>query len=230
MTGRPMLGDRLVGLVHVMGDGRVGHAEADPLHGHLEPLAVLRRGDRLGVGTDQLDLVLVEDAGLDQLHRQVQGGLPAEGGQHRVRTLPLDDPGQDLEVERLDVGGVGEVGVGHDRGRVRVGQDQPVALVAQHPTGLGARVVELAGLADDDRAGPDQQDGLDVVAAGHYCWSMRSAKRSNRYAASWGPGAASGWYWTLKAGTSRLARPSITPSLRFTWVTSAACSEPSATA
>ena len=55
-------------------------------------------------------------------------------------------------VERLDVGRVGELRVGHDRRRVRVGEDHPVALLAQHAAGLGAGVVELAGLPDDDRA------------------------------------------------------------------------------
>ena len=106
---------------------------------------------------------------VDQLHGQVERGLAAQGGQQGVGVLALDDLGQHLEVERLDVGGVGEVGVGHDGGRVGVGQDDPVALLAQHPAGLGARVVELAGLADDDGAGPDQQDRLDVgrgVASG----------------------------------------------------------------
>ena len=43
-------------------------------------------------------------------------------------------------------------------------------------------------------------------------------------------GPASGWYCTLKAGTSRQRMPSTTPSFRLTWVTSARDSEPSATA
>ena len=40
---------------------------------------------------------------------------------------------------------------------------------------LGAGVVELAGLADDDRAGADDQDAGDVGAAGHQArpsWSV----------------------------------------------------------
>ena len=41
---------------------------------------------------------------------------------------------------------------------------------------------------------------------------------------------ASGWYCTPKAGTSRQHRPSITPSFRLTWVTSARSIEPSTTA
>jgi hypothetical protein len=43
-----------------------------------------------------------------------------------------------------------------------------VTLVAQGLAGLGAGVVELAGLADDDRAGADDEDGLEVSALWHF--------------------------------------------------------------
>src|SRR3954451_21006908 len=39
-----------------------------------------------------------------------------------------------------------------------------------------------------------------------------SRKRSNRCRASWGPGPASGWYWTVEAGTSLSTRPSTVRS------------------
>ncbi len=46
-----------------------------------------------------------------------------------------------------------------------------------------------------------------------------------------GPGPASGWYCTENAGTSAQTKPSMTPSLRFTWLTSAWSSRvPGATA
>ena len=124
----------------------------------LERLAVLGGGDGVGLGPDQLHPVAVEHPGPGQLHGQVERRLAAQGGQQGVGPLPLDDPLQHLGVEGLDVGGVGQLGVGHDRGRVRVGQDHPVALGPQHPAGLGAGVVELAGLADDDGARADDQD------------------------------------------------------------------------
>ena len=60
--------------------------------------------------------------------------------------------------DRLDVGVVGELRVGHDRRRVGVDQADLQPFGAQHPAGLGARVVELAGLSDDDRPGADHQD------------------------------------------------------------------------
>ena len=69
--------------------------------------------------------------------------------------------------DRLDVGRVGEVGVGHDRRRVGVHEDDAHTLLAQHAARLRARVVELARLADDDRARPDDEDALDVVALWH---------------------------------------------------------------
>ena len=103
-----------------------------------------------------------------QVDRGVERRLPAERRQDRVGLLLRDDRLDDLPRDRLDVGRVGEVGVGHDRRRVRVHEDDAHALLAQHAARLGARVVELARLADDDRAGADDEDALDVVALGHY--------------------------------------------------------------
>ena len=76
-----------------------------------------------------------------------------------------DDLLDELRRQRLDVGGVGDLGVGHDRRRVAVDQADPQALGLEHPAGLGAGVVELAGLADDDRPGADDQHVLDVGRA-----------------------------------------------------------------
>ena len=118
--------------------------------------------------------------------RGVQRGLPAHGRQQGVRRLGGDDPCHDLGRDRLDVGGVGELGVGHDRRRVRVHQDHPVALVLERLAGLRARIVELAGLADHDGAGPDHHDRGDVAAAGHRAAAGRqpidATKRAKRCA------------------------------------------------
>jgi len=153
--------------VHRVADdraSRLGPATGDD---PLELLAVLAELDRLDVGSDERAVVALQHPALVQGHRAVERRLAAEGGQHRVRALLGDDRLDDLGSDRLDVGRVGELRVGHDRRRVGVDQDDADPFVAQHATRLGAGVVELAGLPNDDRAGPDDQDARDVFAPRH---------------------------------------------------------------
>ena len=151
-----------------MSDSRLRDGETDLDHCVLEPFPVLRRRDRLGVGADELrspgDTHL---AALVQGHREVQPRLAAEGCEHRIGTLPLQDLAEEVGGERFDVRAIGEVRVRHDRRRIRVRKNHAVALTAQHPTGLGSGIVEFAGLTDHDRARPDDEDGLNVVTARH---------------------------------------------------------------
>src|SRR5205085_1448210 len=49
-----------------------------------------------------------------------------------------------------------------DRGRVRVDDDRPEPVLAQHLQRLAPGVVELARLPDHDRAGADQADRLEI--------------------------------------------------------------------
>jgi hypothetical protein len=79
----------------------------------------------------------------------------------------LDDLGDHLRRDRLDIGRVGQIRIGHDRRRIGIDQDDPIALGLQRLAGLRAGIIELAGLADDDRAGADDQDRFDVGAFGH---------------------------------------------------------------
>jgi len=176
---------RQLGLLHGLGKHAARHAQADLLHGRTELEAVLGAMDGLLVGADHLDLPEVEHPGALELHGQVERRLASERGQKRVRALDLDDARQRREVERLDVGARRERRVGHDRRRVAVDEHDLVALVEQHLAGLRARVVELAGLADDDGPGADDEDLVEVVAARHQApaflkRAISSRKRSNR--------------------------------------------------
>ena len=143
------------------------HVEADLAHRVLEQLAVFGDLDRVDRRADQLDAVLLEHAVLGELDREVERRLAADGRQQRVRPLALDDRGEHFRRQRLDVGAVGELRVGHDRRRVAVDEDDLEPFGAQRLARLRAGVVELAGLPDDDRAGADDEDALDVGAFGH---------------------------------------------------------------
>ena len=67
----------------------------------------------------------------------------------------------------LDVGAVGKLRVGHDGGRIGVDEDDAVAFLPEGLAGLRAGIIELARLADDDRAGADDEDAVNVGALGH---------------------------------------------------------------
>ncbi len=160
-------GGDLLRLLDAEGRRALRHVDAQALHRFLEDDAVLALLDGVGLDADDAHAVFGQHAGLGELRGEVQAGLAAEVGQQGVGPLLLDDLGQRLHGERLDVGHVRHAGIGHDRGRVGVHQHDLVAERAQGLAGLGAGIVELAGLADHDRAGADDQDFLDVISSGH---------------------------------------------------------------
>src|SRR5262249_47206910 len=86
--------------------------------------------------------------------------------------LVFEDFFDGFRGNRLDVSRVGEFRVGHDGGGIAVDQDDTIALFPERAAGLDAGIVEFAALADDDGAGADDQDRVDVSALGH------STKRS----------------------------------------------------
>ena len=144
----------------------------------LELLAILPRLDRFDIGADELDVVALENTRCVQRHRAVERRLPAERGQQRVRALFGDDLLDVLRSDRLDVGRVGELGVGHDRRRVAVDQHHAKALGLEHAARLSARVVELARLPDDDRPRADHHDRAKIFTTRHE--TPPSGRRSGR--------------------------------------------------
>ena len=145
-------------------DARLWRLDAELLHRLLEDLAVFAALDRVEVDADHLHAVPVEDALLRKLHRQVEARLSAEVRQNRIGTLLRDDLLKSRLVEGLDVGRVGHHGVGHDRRRVGVHQDDLVAAGAERLAGLCAGIVEFARLPDHDRARADDENLVNVVA------------------------------------------------------------------
>ena len=143
------------------------HRDAELVHGLLEDDAVLAALDRIEVDADDLNIVFIENAVVLQRNREVQRGLPAEIRQQRVRTLLRDDLLDAVDGQRFDVGVIRHAGIGHDRGRVRVGQHHLVAEPAQRLARLGSGVIEFARLPDDDRPRADDQHLLDVFPLCH---------------------------------------------------------------
>ena len=179
------LGDGL-GVCHAVGIARARDLQANLGHGLVKELAVLAALDGGQVAADHLDAVLVERTVFRQLDGGVQTGLAAQRGQQRVRALFLDYALDKLGSDGLDIGAVGQARVGHDGRRVGVDQDDLKAILLEHLAGLGAGVVELAGLADDDGARTNDEDTLDVSTFRHV--SSPRSQRSRTQQSSSQPG------------------------------------------
>ena len=163
------------------------HGDAEHIHGLLEFDAVFAALDRVEVDADDLDVVLVEDAGVLEGDREVERGLSAEVGQQGVGPFAFDDLFDAVDGQGFDVGVVGHAGVGHDGGGVGVGQHHFVPLFAERLARLGSGVVEFTCLPDDDRSGTDNQDLFHIFPLRHKtylsCLFQRwrvSARRTSR--------------------------------------------------
>ena len=156
-----------------MRDAGTRNIEADAQHRFLEKLAIFALGDGLRVGADQFHVMPSERAVAIQFHRGVERGLAAHRRQNRVRFFPFENRFDHLRRDRLDVGAIGEFRIGHDRGRIRIHEDDLVAFLAQRLAGLHAGIIKFAALPDDDRAGADKQNFLELIVPRH----RRSAHR-----------------------------------------------------
>ena len=155
------------GLLHGGGDPRWTHRHTDAFHGPLEQVAVFGLLNGRQVGADQFNAVALQGAVLGQAHGQVQGGLSAHGGQQGVRLFDFNDAPDHIGGQRLDVGPIRHVWIGHDRSRVGIHQHHLKAISPQGFAGLGAGIIKFAGLADHNRPRSQQQDAAKVRATGH---------------------------------------------------------------
>ena len=147
------------------GDDRL----VDLLHRVLEQLTILRLVDRGRIGAEQFDAVLLEESLGDQLHRDVQAGLSAQCREDGVRALLFDDLLDTRNRHRLDVDLVGHRLVRHDSCRVGVHQNNLESLFPQCTACLRSCVVKLRRLSDDDRAGAEYHNFVNIFAKRHYC-------------------------------------------------------------
>ena len=157
-------------LAHVVRNAALRHVQADAKADVLELGAVLGPVDDLPSRADHLDAELGQRAVVRHGHGRVQARLPAERRQQGVGTFLFDDLRDGVGGYRLDIRAVGELRIGHDGRRVGVDQDDSIPLLAQGLAGLRAGIIELAALADNDRTGPDEHDGLQVIPSWHIPW------------------------------------------------------------
>ena len=158
--------------------GRHGHADlSQPLAEQLTVLGIL---DALDGRSQYLNPVLAQDACPLQCDAAVQGRLAPEGQEDGIGLLPGHHPGNEGGGNGKEVHPVRHPFGGLDGGDVRVDEHRGDALLLEGLEGLGARVVELAGLANAQRSRAQDQHLPRVMAARHVKTSPLPARRSGR--------------------------------------------------
>ena len=146
---------------------------ADLFHGIFEFLTVLGFADRLRRRTDKAHIMLFQEAFFLQLHGKIKSRLSSEGRKHAVGFLLHDQLLYHLNGKGFDINSVGNIFIRHDRSRIGIQKNNLDALLFQRTAGLGSRIVEFRRLADDDRAGTDHKNFMDIFISRH-CSSLPS--------------------------------------------------------
>ncbi len=97
----------------------------------------------------------------------VQCGLPAHGGQQRIRALDFNNFFYRFPGNWLDIGHIGGFRVCHDGSRIAVDQNGAIAFGFQGFARLCTRIIKFAGLTNNDRTGADNQYAFYVGTLGH---------------------------------------------------------------
>ena len=152
---------------HAVGNLAPGHADAQLVHGFLELDAVFTPLNGVHLHTDYFYAVFIQYAGFVQFRAQIQARLAAQVRQQCIRPFLGDDLFHPFQIQRLNIGFIRHLRVRHNRRRIGIHQYDLIAQAPQCLASLGAGIVKLAGLPDDDGAGPNDHYFMDVCSLCH---------------------------------------------------------------
>ena len=153
--------------VHGFGKAAAGHPEANILHGRSELLPVFGLVNHLQGSADHFHAVLFQNTAFGNSHRRVQTRLTANGRQKCIGPFPGNNFRHRLRRDGFHIGPIRHFRVRHDGRRIAVDQHNLITLFLQSLAGLCAGIIELAGLADDNGTGADDQDFFQVISFWH---------------------------------------------------------------
>ncbi len=159
-------------LLHAVDEPAPRGFKSDLSHRILEQLPVFGLLDRVELRPDQLDAVFLQHTALREGDSGIQRRLSAHRRKNGIRPLFFNDFFDHSRGNRLDIRRIGELRVGHDRGRIAVDQNDTVAFFPQDFAGLSAGVIKFTCLTNNDRAGTDDEDGFDVGTLGQLLLSL----------------------------------------------------------
>ena len=186
MTGKADLGCEFRAVANIVHQRGARHIQPDARHGVFEQQPVFRFLDGFEPGANHFHVVFLENAGIGQIDGKIQRRLPsycrqqgefagaAAVGIGHPLAFPADDLFYVLPGQRLDIGAVGKLRIGHDGGRVGIHQHHLIAFGLERLAGLRARVIELRRLPNHDRPGADHENFRYIVPAWHLLFRSRA--------------------------------------------------------
>ena len=142
----------------------------DFFHGIFKFLTVLRFADRLRRSPDQTDMMFLQKTFFLQLHGKVQPRLASQSREHAVWFFLQYQLFHNLYRQRLNINSVCDILICHDGSRIGVQKHYLNAFLLQGTAGLCTGIVEFRGLSDNNRAGTDHKNFLNLFISRHCCF------------------------------------------------------------
>ena len=158
--------------MHILHDGAFRDRLAEFFHGFLEPFAILSLFDGIKRRAEELYAMLLQYSFFGKLNGKVQPRLPAKGGKEAVGLFLRDNLRQKIDGERFDIDAIRDIRIRHNGRGIAVDEHDLKTVLLECAAGLGAGVVELCRLSDDDRPRADDHNLLQIFLARHRLHSL----------------------------------------------------------
>ena len=153
--------------INGIGDFAPGHFDPEALHGMLEFDPVFTAFDRIYLDADDLYIVLFQYTFFGKLRTKIKTRLSSEIGKKSVWSFFRNDLLHAFRIQRFNISNVSNFRIRHDRRRIGIDKYDFIAEISERFARLGAGIVKLTGLTDDDRARTDDQDFMNVCSLRH---------------------------------------------------------------
>ena len=117
--------------------------------------------------TNNFYMIFIQNTGLIQLCTQIQTGLSAQIRQKRIRTFLCNDLFQTFHIQRFNIRHIRCLRICHNSCRVGIDQNNLITQFFQCLAGLSARIIEFAGLTDNNRTRTNNKYFMNVCSLWH---------------------------------------------------------------
>ncbi|OPY77822.1 MAG: hypothetical protein A4E65_02586 [Syntrophorhabdus sp. PtaU1.Bin153] len=170
------------GLVDTVGGIGDRNRYTEFVHGILEFNAVFAPFDGIRLDAYDPDVVFCQDSLAGKFRRKIEPCLASKVREKGLRFFLFDNFLYRFDGERFNICGICCAWVGHDRGGIRVYENDLIACRSEGLACLSSRIVELACLPDNDGTGSYYQDFIDawyLVFHGCACPSWENLTRAS---------------------------------------------------